>query len=83
MIEPVADTDLAAAFALFPPVKEQCPGCKGCGTIEIPHGQIQCPNCPPDPEIEDMGWGFVLREMTSREEHAYILHLLTTRYQLR
>jgi hypothetical protein len=69
--------------AMVPPVKEQCPGCKGCGTIEIPHGEINCPNCGNPDDTGTIGSGYTLRQMTSREEHFYILFLLETRYQLR
>lgn len=75
MIHAVKDTVLAAAMASFPPVREQCPGCKGVTTIEIPHGEIDCPNCTLEGS-ETGGTGYVLREMDAREEHAYLLILM-------
>lgn len=74
MSSPIDIEELAKGAAFFPPVREVCTGCKGCGTIEIPHGTVMCPNCIPS-SIEDLATGFTLREMDAREEHFYLMLL--------
>ncbi len=72
----IREGDLAAAAALIPPVQCVCEVCNGAGEVYYSReSQVQCHRCE--------GAGYFLREMTKREEHYYILHLLTTRYQLR
>lgn len=64
----------------FPDVTETCETCHGKGYVtETVHGvRHSCDDC--------RGMGYVVRTMTAREEHFWIIHLLTdiqTRYQLR
>lgn len=80
--EPIKEADLAVAAALYPPVECVCGMCNGEKSIPDPTyelgnstSRIPCPTCE--------GSGFYLREMDAREEHFYIMHLLTTRFQLR
>ena len=78
MIDPVKESDLAAAAALIPPVECKCENCNGTGwlaNIYDPEQRVVCHTCD--------GTCVYYREMTGAEEHFYILHLLTTRYQLR
>lgn len=79
----VTEAQLAAAAATLPPVKCVCPTCNGGKVVIDPLGRklsngtpivVNCQECE--------GTGFFLRELDSREEHYYILHLLQ-RYQLR
>lgn len=67
----VTEVDLGKAAAEFPLVECACPTCAGStlATHEV------CHECD--------GVGYYLREMDSREEHYYIMHLLKTSYQLR
>lgn len=60
----------------FPDVSEECPTCRGTGKAHpTVHGvETRCPTCG--------GMGRITREMTAREEHYWILHLLQG-YQLR
>lgn len=80
MTDPVKESELGAAAAMFPPVEVVCPACNGEKSIIDPLcklgvTKIACPTCE--------GIGFFHREMDSREEHYYIMHLLLTRFQLR
>ena len=78
-MDPIKETDLAVAASLFPPVECKCDTCNGAGHVQDPasiaSARIPCPTCE--------GAGHYFRQMDTREEHFYILHLLTTRYQLR
>ena len=73
----VTEAELGAAAAQFPTVKCVCPTCDGEQTVrdDFLKTKHPCHECE--------GLGFFTREMDSREEHYYILHLLKTRYQLR
>lgn len=81
--ETIAIADLYIAAQYFPQVRVTCEKCMGSGTNEIPHGTVPCRVCPEDPNIEDIGLGYTLRDMDAREEHYYIMHLLRTKYQIR
>lgn len=81
MVDPIKESDLAAAAAMFPPVECVCETCNGEGSVLDPTyelgnstSRIPCPTCE--------GSGRFYRQMDSREEHFYIMHLLQ-RYQLR
>lgn len=53
----------------FPDVVEECPVCHGRPPISSVHGlTFTCPTCK--------GHGFITREMTAREEHYWIIHVI-------
>jgi hypothetical protein len=81
-MDPVDKGDLVVAAQYFPMVRHLCPKCGGCGTMEIPHGEVQCNVCEPS-AVDGFGTGYVLRDMHPREEHHYLMHLLRTKYVLR
>lgn len=57
----------------FPGVREPCDLCRSTGILASSvHGiDFDCPICH--------GLGFVVREMTAREEHYWIIHLIKVR----
>lgn len=61
------------AAEAFPDVEERCVECRGTGVAyRNVHGvETDCLNC--------IGLGFVVREMTAREEHYWIIHLIAQR----
>lgn len=63
--------DLQAAAEKFPEVVETCSVCDGDRFI----GGEECVGCEGD--------GIFTRPMEPREEHHYLMHLLTTKYVMR
>jgi len=65
--------------ARFPEVEDNCQECNGFSTVETPHGAVDCPVCTDQngqPRLAGKP-GRRVRPMDVREQHAYLLYLIT------